>query len=292
MSKASVESSPPDMPTTTFWHFVCAIRWQRAADWIERISSYRSWASLLSGKKGYGCIFLQVFSANNGNVSVRIARAVSLYWFLQAEKVVFCRLSWRIFAMSMSATDSCCPIEKRCVFFQKCSVFVNNAVAAEHYIGRWFAKATRTVYVSGNGACRLIGKERAEVIVFARTFVWGRKIENDFGTFQCQIWTWRNRCPKVFAKFYAEFSVWSFKQQIVSDRYLLTTDWNFFCLDFKCRWKPSFFVKFFSNSADNFSVQCRVSCLPAKQLPRLKADCPLARAFQRLIRCFLEPCWR
>ena len=89
-------------------------------------------------------------------------------------------------------------------FAQNGAVLGDQGIACEYQIGRRFARAGRTVDVGRERAGRLLGHERAQVVVLACRFGRSREVEDRRRTGERQLR--RRRCgdPQIFADLHAE----------------------------------------------------------------------------------------
>ena len=112
-SSASVESSPPEMPTTAFSQRVCTSRLASPCDCIWKISSQR-WLRCASscGTNGIGSISRSSAAARSpSGISISITVFSAAPSFTRNE--VFLRRSNSSRSMSRSATTNCSSSTKR-----------------------------------------------------------------------------------------------------------------------------------------------------------------------------------
>ena len=115
--RASVESSPPEIPTTAVLACACTIRLARPAVCIWKISSQRSRKAAPSGVNGCGSMVLDSMLAvsfrYSGNMnSSSNPRSVSLAK-QPSEKEVDTRRSWYKYSTSISEMINCSSNENR-----------------------------------------------------------------------------------------------------------------------------------------------------------------------------------
>ena len=113
-NNASVESSPPEIPTTAVFAPVCTRRCARPAIWIENTSSQRSFSSFPCGTKGCG-LNLRVKTSSlllTNSVAIEIFFLSPRFPWLAAKVVLILR-SARIRSTSISLIINCSCMLKR-----------------------------------------------------------------------------------------------------------------------------------------------------------------------------------
>ena len=101
--------------------------------------------------------------------------------------------------------------------FHYAAVLGDDSIAGEDQIGRRLAAPRRSVYVCGHGACRLLGYERAQIVVLADYLGRSRKVEHDLGAAHGHKRRRGHGRPQILAYLHAELHAVEREEQVAAE---------------------------------------------------------------------------
>lgn len=165
MSRASVESSPPEMPITSRWTRACSILLAIPAVWMEMISSQRSSRCSGTGRKGRGGLKAYSRPGEAGTSVSSVTWSISPVegrGLLSLKELSERRPAAQPFKVHVRQDEEIFP-EKARAFRRQPSVVRNEAMAAEDDVRRGFMDAGGRQRVGAEASAALLFDQLAPV---------------------------------------------------------------------------------------------------------------------------------